>query len=496
MEQLMYQSTRGDDQVVSASEAILRGIASDGGLYVPTVIPRLTTPLTALAHLDYQALALQIMSLYLTDYTEDELRNAIMQAYDHTFTTPAIAPLVPQGDVHFLELFHGPTLAFKDMALSILPHLLIVAAEKQGLTQEVVILTATSGDTGKAALEGFANVPGTKIIVFFPEHGVSPVQKRQMVTQAGENTHVIGIEGNFDDAQNGVKAMFTDESLRTSLKQAGYIFSSANSINIGRLVPQIVYYYYAYLQLVNQGVISAGQDVNFAVPTGNFGNILAAYYARCMGLPIGKLICASNTNKVLFDFLTTGIYDRKREFVVTMSPSMDILISSNLERLLYHASGQNAHWVRAQMQELTASGHYQIPQTVKTKLAPFVGGYASEEETALAINQLYQERGYLMDPHTAVAFVVLQKYRQASGDTTPTVVISTASASKFAKDVLSAIDPKYKDYDDFALLAKLGQLSSQPIPMAVQELEQRTILHKKVCQKDEMRLMVENILGL
>lgn len=496
MAEVMYRSTRGESRTVAAAEAIVNGIAADGGLYVPTEIPQLTIPWAELAALSYQDLALQIMRLFLTDYTEVELAAAIEQAYDAKFDTPALAPLATHGSVHFLELYHGPTLAFKDMALSILPHLLRLAAQKCGLTQEVVILTATSGDTGKAALEGFAEVPGVKIIVFFPEHGVSPVQKRQMVTQAGANTYVIGIEGNFDDAQSGVKAMFTDAQLRQQMQQAGYVFSSANSINIGRLVPQVVYYYYAYLQLLSQGKVRAEQAINFAVPTGNFGNILAAYYARCLGLPIGKLICASNTNKVLFDFLTTGVYNKDRQFFVTMSPSMDILISSNLERLLYHASGENTAWVKDQMTYLTQQGHYQVPSTVQTAMSSFVGGYATEEATAAAISSVYQQSHYLIDPHTAVAYAVLQQYLADSGDPTPTVVVSTASPFKFAKDVLEAIAGQQPTEDEFTLLSKLAQTAAQPVPAAIRDLPTRPILHKTVCEKDEMRQVVESILQL
>ncbi|NLZ93795.1 MAG: threonine synthase [Firmicutes bacterium] len=496
MKDLVYYSTRGDSRSVSAAEAIVNGIAADGGLYVPSFIPQITTPLTALAALSYQELAQEIMQLYLPDFSAAELQLAISQAYDEKFATPAIAPLVNHAGTYFLELFHGPTLAFKDMALSILPHLLRIAAQKCGLQQEVVILTATSGDTGKAALAGFANVSGTKIIVFFPEHGVSPVQKRQMVTQEGDNTYVVGIEGNFDDAQSGVKAIFADEKLRAKMASSGYIFSSANSINIGRLIPQIVYYFYAYLRLLARGEIKEGQAINFAVPTGNFGNILAAYYAGCMGLPIAKLICASNTNKVLFDFFSTGVYNKERKFHVTMSPSMDILISSNLERLLYHASGEDSQWVKKQMQALHNQGRYSIPAPVQKALSDFVGGYATEAETGSAIKSVYEQSNYLIDPHTAVAYAVVQKYRTAAKDATPTVVVATASPYKFAKDVLTSIDGKYKNYDDFTLLQEMEQLTVQALPQAIKELEKKPVLHTKVCEKDEMRQIVENILGL
>ncbi|NLZ39560.1 MAG: threonine synthase [Firmicutes bacterium] len=496
MGKIFYHSTRGDSRPVSAAEAIVNGIAADGGLYVPNFIPQITKPLVDLVSLSYQELALEIMQLYLPDFSAAELESAIGKAYDEKFATPEIAPLVTHAGTHFLELYHGPTLAFKDMALSILPHLLRLAADKCGIRQEVVILTATSGDTGKAALAGFANVPATKIIVFFPEDGVSPIQKRQMVTQEGDNTYVVGIEGNFDDAQSGVKDIFTDEKLKEKMLSAGYIFSSANSINIGRLIPQIIYYFYAYLRLLAGGAIKAGESINFVVPTGNFGNILAAYYAGRMGLPIAKLICASNRNKVLYDFFTTGVYDKERKFYVTISPSMDILISSNLERLLYHASGEDSQWVKKQMQALQTKGRYSVPPVVQKALSNFVGGYATEAETRAAIKTVYEETNYLLDPHTAVAYSVLQKYRAAAADIAPTVVVATASPYKFAKDVLTSLDDKYEKYDDFSLLQEMAQLSAQPLPQAVKELEKKSILHTKVCRKEEMRALVENILGL
>lgn len=496
MTQLMYCSTRGKSTPVAASEAIRKGIADDGGLFVPVTIPALTTPLSELAQLEYRELAWQILSLYLTDFTEEELRYAIAGAYDDKFDTPEVAPLVETAGVGFLELFHGPTLAFKDMALSILPYLMKTAVEKDGQGKEVVILTATSGDTGKAALEGFAGVPGTHIIVFFPEHGVSLVQKRQMVTQAGENTYVIGIEGNFDDAQSGVKTMFTNRSLIEAMDRKGFVFSSANSINIGRLIPQIVYYYHAYLRAMVKGIVRSGEPLNFAVPTGNFGNILAGYYAKKMGLPVGKLVCASNQNKVLYDFFATGIYDREREFHVTMSPSMDILISSNLERLLWHIGGESAESVSAHMAQLSTDGKYEITETMKENLDSFSGGFATEEETAMAIRNVFESAGYLMDPHTAVAYSVYQSYRKQTGDTVPTVVVSTASPYKFTTAVMKAVDPRYADKDDFALFAEMEKLTGVLIPTAVKGLEARPVLHKRVCETNEMQQMVENILGL
>lgn len=493
MTQLYYHSTRGDSEAVTAGTAILRGIAADGGLYVPREIPKLGRKLHDLAALSYQELAFEILRLFLTDYSEEELCRAIESAYDTRFDTAEIAPVTKKAGVYFLELFHGPTLAFKDMALTILPHLLKTAVKKSGLGEEVVILTATSGDTGKAALEGFAGVDGTRIIVFFPEHGVSPVQKRQMVTQTGDNTYVVGIEGNFDDAQSGVKAMFTDPSLKEAMQKSGLVFSSANSINIGRLVPQIVYYFYAYFQVLKSGAVLCGERVDFAVPTGNFGNILAGYYAKQMGLPVGKLICASNKNNVLFDFFAKGVYDKERAFYITMSPSMDILISSNLERLLYHISGGNADTVAQLMEQLAGAGRYAISAEMRNGLAGFAGGYATEEDTSRAIREVYESTGYLIDPHTAVAYSVSQK---SAGKTAPLVVVSTASPFKFTKDVLTAIDKKYAGADDFMLFAEMGRLAGKEVPAVVETLQNRPVRHKKVCAKDEMRAVVENILGL
>jgi len=401
--QIYYKSTRENKKVVKSAEAIVMGLSTDGGLFVPTSIPMLNMSLEKLRHMNYKELALTIMKVFLTDYEESELKESIDMAYDEKFDTPIIAPIVKHGGIYFLELYHGPTLAFKDMALSILPYLLKIAVKKLRIDKEMVILTATFGDTGKAALEGFANVEGTKIIVFFPENGVSEIQKKQMLTQTGANTFVIGIERNFDDAQNGVKQMLTDEDLLKRLEENNSMFSSANSINIGRLIPQIVYYFYAYTQLCNMGDIKIGEEINFSVPTGNFGNILAGYYAKKMGLPIKKLICASNENKILFDFINTGIYDKKRDFVNTMSPSMDILISSNLERLLYSISGEDSLKVRKLMEELSDKGKYEIDNSMKNELKDFIAGYASEEDTAKSIAEVYKTTNYVIDTHTAVS---------------------------------------------------------------------------------------------
>ncbi|NLP46087.1 MAG: threonine synthase [Epulopiscium sp.] len=493
---LLYKSTRGGQKGILASTAIIQGIADDGGLFVPEAIPTLQETLESLQSLSYQDLAYEIMKYFFTDFTEQELKSCIESAYDQKFDTSIIAPVVSTSKASFLELFHGPTLAFKDMALSILPYLLKTAARKQQIDKEIVILTATSGDTGKAALEGFANVKGTKIIVFFPEDGVSPIQKQQMVTQKGDNTYVIGIKGNFDDAQSGVKKIFTDLSFQEQLAEKGYLFSSANSINIGRLVPQIVYYFYGYFQMVNQGKIRLGDSLHVTVPTGNFGNILAAYYAKQMGLPIGKLICASNDNKVLYDFFQTGIYNQNREFMVTISPSMDILISSNLERLLYHMSGEDAVQVKEWMNQLIQKGQYQITEEMKERLQLFYGGYATIIDTQEGIKELFQQTGYLIDTHTAVAYQVDQQYKKESGDTTPTLIVSTASPYKFTKSVMESLDKEYGKWDDFVLLEKIQELSKVNIPTTIKGLDKMPILHKTICQKEKMKEEVAHILGI
>ncbi|NMA83403.1 MAG: threonine synthase [Epulopiscium sp.] len=493
---LFYKSTRGGQEDIAASAAIIQGIATDGGLFVPETIPILQESLENLQKLSYQELAYEIMKYFFTDFTEEELRNCIQGAYDEKFDTFLIAPVVSTSKASFLELFHGPTLAFKDMALSILPYLLKTAVNKQKIDKEVVILTATSGDTGKAALEGFANVEGTKIIVFFPEDGVSPVQKQQMVTQKGNNTYVIGIKGNFDDAQNGVKAIFTDIVFQDQLLEKGYLFSSANSINIGRLVPQIVYYFYGYFQMIQQGNLILGEQMNVAVPTGNFGNILAAYYAKKMGLPIGKLLCASNDNKVLYDFFETGIYDQKRDFMVTISPSMDILISSNLERLLYHISGDDPTQVKMWMEQLKTEGSYQLNEEMQEKLNNFYGGYATENATRESMKDLFAKTSYLMDPHTAVGYEVYSQYQSVSKDPRPTLIISTASPYKFTKSVMESIDNKYSQWDDFELITEMQNISKVQVPKTIQTLEKDEILHKTVCEVNEMKEAVAQILGV
>ena len=492
----MYRSTRNKDEAVTASQAILQGLAHEGGLFVPDEIPTMQRSLSELAGMDYREIAYEVMSLMFTDFTEEELKYCINSAYDSKFDDAKLAPLVKHHDTHFLELFHGKTIAFKDMALSILPYLMTTAAKKNHMDHEIVILTATSGDTGKAALAGFADVPGTRIAVFYPKSGVSPIQEKQMVTERGKNTFVAGITGNFDDAQTGVKKMFSDEALAKELAEKGFQFSSANSINIGRLVPQMVYYYYAYAQLLKNGEISEGDKINIVVPTGNFGNILAAYYASLMGLPVNRFICASNDNKVLYDFFTTGSYDRNREFILTSSPSMDILISSNLERLIYRIAGNDADKNRALMKELTETGKYTITDEMKKALEPFYGNFADMDTVAATIKKIYEEDGYIIDTHTAVAAAVYDAYKAETGDTTPTVIASTASPYKFTRSVMTAIDPAYDSQEDFALVDKLEELSGVKVPQAIEDIRSAPVLHKTVCETEEMEAVVRGFLGM
>lgn len=493
---VMYKSTRNSSEKMTASEAILKGLSDDGGLYVPESIPALDVDLDKLAKMDYRQVAYEVMSRMLSDFTEEELKHCIDSAYDDKFDTSVIAPLVNKAGANYLELFHGSTIAFKDMALSILPYLLVTSAKKNKVTNEIVILTATSGDTGKAALAGFADVPGTKIIVFYPKNGVSPIQEKQMVTQKGDNTYVVGIVGNFDDAQTGVKNMFNDKNLLKDMNDNGYQFSSANSINIGRLVPQMVYYVYAYTRLVADGKIKAGDKINVVVPTGNFGNILAAYYAKEMGLPIAKFICASNENKVLYDFFETGVYDKNREFILTSSPSMDILISSNLERLIYRIADDDSEKNKELMNALSSSGKYEISADMKAKLSEFYGNYATEEETAETIKRVYESDGYIMDTHTAVASTVYEKYKADTNDETPTVIASTASPYKFTRSVMEAIDKSYASQSDFELVDELNKLSKVKIPQAIVDIRSAAVLHDTVCDKSEMEATVRKILGL
>jgi len=494
---LVYHSTRNSEETATASEAILKGLTSDGGLFVPDSIPKLNVSLEDLTKMSYQEIAYAVMKEFLTDFTEEELKTCINNAYDSKFDTEEIAVTKKVDGAYYLELFHGATIAFKDMALSILPHLLVTSARKNNVKNEIVILTATSGDTGKAALAGFADVPGTKIIVFYPKSGVSPIQEKQMVTQKGDNTYVIGIKGNFDDAQTGVKKMFSNKELAKVMNDNGFQFSSANSINIGRLVPQVVYYVKAYADLLKQGALKAGEPMNVVVPTGNFGNILASYYAKQMGIPIGKFVCASNKNKVLFDFFETGKYDRNREFYVTTSPSMDILISSNLERMIYRIAGNDAKQCAKFMAALTKDGEYVITDAMKAELSEFFGAFGSEEETAVKIKEVYDKEGYVMDTHTAVAAVAYDKYKAATGDDkTPTVIASTASPYKFTRSVMDAIDPAYDAEDDFELVDELNKVSKTAIPKAIEEIRTAPVLHDTVCETVGMEDEVKKILGI
>lgn len=493
---LMYRSTRDSKNRVTASQAVLQGLSPDGGLFVPESMPVLTKSMEELSGMDYREIAYEVMKLFLTDYTEEELKDCINKAYDSKFDTPEIAPLKKGSEAYYLELFHGSTIAFKDMALSILPHLLTKAAKKNNVKEDIVILTATSGDTGKAALAGFADVPGTKIIVFYPKDGVSSVQEKQMVTQKGDNTYVVGIKGNFDDAQTGVKLMFNDKELADRLKQSGYLFSSANSINIGRLVPQIVYYVYTYATLYKKKQIEPGEKINFIVPTGNFGNILAAYYAKQIGVPVNQLICASNENKVLFDFFQTGRYDKNRPFVLTESPSMDILVSSNLERLIYHIADGDSDKTAQLMKALTTQGVYDITDSMKLNLKGFLGGWASAEKTRAAIDREFKESGYVIDTHTAVAASVYHDYVINTKDQTKSVIVSTASPYKFSKSVLEALHTENVPEDDYEQALILKQVSKTVIPNAVEEIRTAPVVHKRVCETAEMQRVVKEILKI
>ncbi len=490
---IMYKSTRDSSKVVTASQAILKGLSDDGGLFLPTSIPSLDVSMEELSKMNYREVAYEVMKLFLSDFTEEELKNCINNAYDEKFDCEEIVPLAEAKGAYYIELFHGATIAFKDMALSILPHLMTTAAKKNNVKNEIVILTATSGDTGKAALAGFDSVPGTRIIVFYPKGGVSFIQERQMVTQAGDNTCVVAIKGNFDDAQTGVKKLFGDEGLKAELDAKGFQFSSANSINIGRLVPQIVYYVFSYARLIAEGKIAKDEKINIVVPTGNFGNILAAYIAKNMGLPVNKLICASNENKVLYDFFKTGIYDKNRAFTLTNSPSMDILISSNLERLIYIIAGEDSAKNAELMKQLNTTGKYEITAQMKSKLDDFYGGYATEEQTLSRIEELYKDTGYVIDTHTAVASYVYDQYLKETGDTTKTVIASTASPFKFVGNVMKAIGETATG-DDFAMCDRLSEVSKVAVPRAVEEIRTAPVKHDRVVEISEMEMAVKDFL--
>lgn len=492
---IKYKSTRGSGNEISSAEAILKGIADDKGLFVPTSLPSLGVDLYDLKNMDYKAIAYEVLSKFMPDYSEEELKYCIDSAYNKKFEEEEIVPVKKAGDVYFAELYHGRTAAFKDMALSILPYLLTTAMEKLQEERRIVILTATSGDTGKAALAGFAGVPKTEIIVFYPNEGVSEVQRRQMVTQSEDNTHVYAIRGNFDDAQAGVKKLFNDAEFAKELEAKGCKLSSANSINIGRLIPQVAYYVWSYAQLLKQNVLKPGEPMNVVVPTGNFGNILAAYYAKQMGIPVHKFICASNENKVLTDFIHTGIYDAAdREFHITNSPSMDILISSNIERLLYHLSGEDCEEVARMMDDLEHRKLYHTTPRIKGGLSDlFAGGFATEEETLSAIGDLYEGTGYLVDTHTAVAYKVYEDYRKETSDLTPAVIASTASAYKFADSALKALGLPACE-NGFKSIDALHEKTGVRVPSELRGLGEREVVHKAVVEKDALMLAVKEAL--
>ena len=498
---LFYTSTRDNNVKVTASKAITDGISPDGGLYIPLEIPKLSADeIKALCSVDYKERAKKVLGLYLTDFTKEELDYCVEGAYkEGKFSSEAVAPVVKLHDnVNILELFKGPTCAFKDMALQILPYLLTVSAKKNLKDKEIVILVATSGDTGKAALEGFKDVDGTKILVFYPVDGVSPMQKLQMTTQEGSNVGVCAIRGNFDDAQTGVKSIFTNKEILSRFEKNNLVFSSANSINWGRLAPQIVYYVSAYCDMVNNGSVSFGEKINVVVPTGNFGNILAAYFAKEMGLPINKLICASNANKVLTDFIESGKYNRNRDFYTTVSPSMDILISSNLERLLYILCGRDSDVINDWFGQLKENGQYTVSDDVKNKISElFVAGCCDDELTKATIRETYDNYNYLSDTHTAVAINVCNEYINKTGDKTPVVIASTASPFKFSKAVLSAVEKESKEYaDEFSTVEALEKLSALKAPEQLASLKGKDVRFDKVSSKEDMAQVVFDMLGI
>ncbi|MGN0527110.1 MAG: threonine synthase [Acutalibacteraceae bacterium] len=498
---MFYTSTRDNSVKVTASKAIADGISKEGGLYIPTEIPQMSAEdIKALCSLNYKERAKKVLSLYLTDFTKEELDYCVEGAYaDGKFSSKDVAPLVKLHDgVSVLELFRGPTCAFKDMALQMLPYLLTVSAKKNLKNKEIVILVATSGDTGKAALEGFKDVEGTKILVFYPNDGVSPMQQLQMTTQEGNNVGVCAINGNFDDAQTGVKSIFTNKEILKRFEENNLVFSSANSINWGRLAPQIVYYFSAYCDMVNSGSLKFGDKMNVVVPTGNFGNILAAYFAKEMGLPLGKLICASNANNVLTDFIKTGTYERNRSFYATISPSMDILISSNLERLLYILCGRSDETINNWFGQLKENGKYTVSDDVKAKVQElFWAGCCDDAETKKTIGSTYKKYNYLADTHTAVAINVCDAYINETGDKTPVAVASTASPYKFSKAVLSAVESEAKDYpDEFSTVSALEELTSVKAPAQLSALKGKKVRFTKVAEKDDMAKVVFDMLGI
>ena len=484
---MRFISTRGGERDISPSQAIINGIAKDGGLYVPLSFPNLFEKIKEKIDMTYEEIAFEVIKEFFTDFSNEEIKDAISKAYENRFKV-----VEKKG---FLELYHGPTSAFKDAALLFLPQIMSLAKKKLNINEEIVILTATSGDTGKAALEGFKDVDGFRVMVYYPKEGVSPVQEMQMVTQEGRNLRVVGIKGNFDDAQRGVKEIFGDNSFKEELLKMNYRLSSANSINIGRLVPQIIYYFYGYLKLVNKQQIKMGDKINVVVPTGNFGNILAAYYAREMGLPVAKFICASNENNVLSDFFNKGIYDKRRDLILTESPSMDILVSSNLERLLFEASGRDANKIKDLMKELSDKGIYSINEEIKEGLKDFYGNYAKSEEVYNAINYLYNEEGYLVDTHTAVAYVVLNKYIRDTEDTTPYLIASTASPYKFPRSISSALKMEVTYIDDFEVIEKLYSFSKVEVPNNLKGLNNKEIIYNFISEANDLKNALLSFLG-
>ena len=483
-----YSSTRGENVKLTSAQAIIKGLATDGGLFVPDSLPKVDESfIESLLPLSYEERAAKVLSLFLTDYTAEEITACVNNAYGQgKFDCEGRAPVTDLGNMQVLELWHGPTSAFKDMALQLLPQLMSTALKKTGEKSDVLILVATSGDTGKAALEGFKDVDQISIMVFYPEGGVSQIQQLQMLTQEGSNVNVTAVKGNFDDAQSGVKVIFSDQAFGEELGKANVKLSSANSINWGRLVPQIVYYFSAYADLRKAGRIKAGEEINFTVPTGNFGNILAGFYAKQMGLPVHKLVCASNANNVLTDFLQTGRYDRNRDFYKTITPSMDILISSNLERLLYHVTGSTEQ-VAGWMAELAKQGSYEVDKDTRGKIKEFFwADFVEDSATKACIRQVYEQHKYVLDTHSAVAYQVAKNYRHATKDDRVMVVVSTASPYKFNGSVLEALQAETAGLDEFALLAKLQEFNDQPIPQGLAALKTKEVRHKGVCAKDEM----------
>lgn len=493
---MYYESTRSKDIKATPAEAILQGLSDDGGLFVAREIGDTKLKIEELANDDYFTLAGKVLGIFLQNedggFSEKEITQCVKDAYSGKFATDEITPLVKLQDAYVLELFNGPTSAFKDVALQILPHFTKVALSKTNIKEDILILTATSGDTGKAALEGFKDVDRTNICVFYPNDGVSKVQEMQMATQEGKNVAVCSINGNFDDAQSGVKEIFTDNEIKEDLKKQGILLSSANSINVGRLVPQVVYYFYAYIKLVQNGSISIGDKVNYVVPTGNFGDILAGYYAKLIGLPVGKLVCASNENNVLYNFLTTGTYDKNREFLKTISPSMDILISSNLERLLYYIADKDNGYVAELMEDLTRNGKYELKQELFAKIqSQFKAGYADDEETQQTIAKIFEKDGYLLDPHTAVAYKVLMDELSVGELADETnVVLATASPYKFSKAVMESFGDVKADVDEFEQMKQLQEKTNISIPTKLADLQNKTVLHDSVIDKEEMKAYV------